>query len=316
MNSKPNLLIVNKFHEETIEKLDKYYSTHHLWSLDKSAKQDLLDRLNGHCSAAATASWACDSAVYNLQGLELIACFGVGVDGIDFEKAAERDIKVTNTPDVLNEAVADLALSMILAITRNLINADHHVRSNNWLRQGPLGFGDSLQGKTLGILGLGRIGEAIAYRAKPFGLKICYHNRRPKHSEYRYCKNILELAQESDILLCVLPGGAETRHIVSHEVLKQLGPNGYFINVGRGSSVDERALAECLSSNKIAGAALDVYEKEPEVTDLLLKQSNAVLLPHIGSATVQTRRAMGNLVIENLEAYYSNASLITEYHYQ
>lgn len=316
MSDSPNLIIANPFHPETVAKLDDIYNTHHLWTLSKDEKLALVQSLKGSCSAVASASWSCDPAVYSLDSLQFIGCFGVGVDGVDFDRAADMNVRVSNTPDVLNDAVADIAIALILGITRNIVNADAYVRSKSWQKSGPFEFGQSLQGKTLGILGLGRIGKAIAERALPFGLKIAYHNRNQQKVPYDYISSIEELAASSDILLCMLPGGAETKHLINERVLQKLGPNGYFINVGRGSSVDEQALARALSEGVIAGAGLDVYENEPRVPDALLAQSNLVLLPHIGSATEQTRRAMGQLVIDNLAAYFANKPLLTEYLYR
>lgn len=316
MNDAPNLLIANPFHAETIAKLDAIYRTHHLWTLSSAEKHSLIKSLQGTCKAVASASWNCDPSVYSLESLELIACFGVGVDGIDFDSAARLNASVSNTPDVLNDAVADIAMALILGITRNIVNADAYVRAKSWQQNGPFKFGTGLQGKTLGILGLGRIGKAIAQRAAPFGLKIAYHNRQKQNLDYDYYNSIGELASHSDILLCMLPGGRETKHLINTEVLQKLGPNGFFINVGRGSSVDETALAAALSEGLIAGAGLDVYENEPVVPDALLAQPNLILLPHIGSATEQTRNAMGQLVIDNLQAYFSNQPLLTEYRYR
>lgn len=181
-------------------------------------------------------------------------------------------------------------------------------------RHGPLVFGHSLADKTLGIIDLGRIGEAVVHRALPFKLKIAYHNRSPKNLPYRYYSSINELAENSDILLCMLPGGDETRGIINEPILQYPGPDGIFINVGRGSSVDDQALISALTANKIAGAGLDVYASEPLVPAPLLDLDNVILLPHVGSAIVETRREMGNLVIKNLESYFENGLLLTEVH--
>jgi len=316
MSELPNLIIANQFHSETVAKLDEIYNTHHLWTLNPQEKLALVQTLKGSCSAVASASWTCDPVIYNLESLKFIGCFGVGVDGVDFDKVASLNVRVSNTPGVLNNAVADIAIALILGITRNIINADAYVRSKSWQNNGPFEFGQSLQGKTLGIIGLGRIGKAVAERALPLGLKIAYHNRHEQNVPYNYMSSINELASNSDILLCMLPGGAETKHLINETVLRKLGRGGYFINVGRGSSVDELALARALSEGRIAGAGLDVYENEPRVPDALLAQSNLILLPHIGSATEQTRMAMGQLVIDNLDAYFAKEPLLTEYHYR
>jgi len=311
MPAQHKLLLVNDFHPETVAKLDELYDTVHFWEVPDSEKAELLQSLDGVCHAAASASWFCDERIYQLPSLQLLACFGVGVDAIDFDATEQNGIRVTNTPDVLNDAVADLALALILATARNLVNADRFVRNNEW-PTGPFPFGQSLAGKTLGILGLGRIGEAIVERALPFKLNIAYHNRSPKPVPYTYYPSINELAANSDFLLCMLPGGAATAKIINAEVFRHLGPDGFFINVGRGTSVDEDDLAAALKSGQIAGAGLDVYANEPEVPLALRQQSNVVLLPHTGSATVQTRREMGNLVIRNLQAWFNQQPLITE----
>lgn len=311
MAKKPNLLVTNYFHPESIEKLNEKYTTYHLWDYPESKKSQLIANLQGKCSAVATASWVCDSSIYELGSLEIISCFGVGVDAIDFDRTRSQNIRVTNTPDVLNDAVADIAIALMLSTTRNIVNADRFVRTGEW-KKGPLQFGSSLSGKTLGIVGLGRIGEDIAKRALTFGLKIAYHNRSVKNLPFEYFQSISNLAENSDILMCMLPGGEKTRNLINADVFEKLGSNGVFINIGRGSSVDEIALVEALKNQKIQAAGLDVYADEPNVPEALLSMDNVVLLPHIGSATIETRREMGNLVIENLEAYFAGQPLLTE----
>lgn len=305
------LLIANKFHPETIAQLDRQYDTYKLWLHDSPAKQlALIEKLAPDCVAVATASWATDPLIYKLPKLALISCFGVGVDGINFGITEERNIKVSNTPTVLNDAVADLAMGLILSTSRNLINADAHARSGDW-ELAPFPFGRSLTGKTLGIIGLGAIGEEIALRALAFRMKIAYHNRHRKDLPFPYFESISELAQASDILLCMLPGGSATEKIIDGSIFTALGPEGIFINVGRGSCVDEDALVEALRGGQIAAAGLDVYAQEPHIPDALCQLPNAVLFPHIGSATVETRRAMGQLVVDNLAAFFAGEDLLT-----
>ena len=311
MTPKHSVLIANEFHPETIQKLDEKFQTYHLWELSSPEKKRLIQEFQGKCEAIASASWVVDEIIYELDSLKIIACFGVGVDGVNFEVTRSRNIRVSNTPDVLNDAVADIAISLVLATSRNIINADRFVREKKW-SQGPLPFGMGLAGKTLGIVGCGRIGEEIANRAITFGLKVAYHNRSPKDLPYSYHSSIAHLAEASDILLCILPGGEGTKNAINADILKKLGPTGIFINVGRGSSVDEVALASALHAGGIFAAGLDVYADEPNVPEELLELDNVVLLPHIGSATVETRRAMGQLVIDNLDAYFSGRPLITE----
>lgn len=305
------LLIANDFHPETIALLDQEYDTHKLWLLESPQEQRaLIDELAAHCSAVATASWATDPLIYELPKLKLISCFGVGVDGIDFGITEARGIQVSNTPTVLNDDVADLAMGLVLATSRNLINADAHARNGDW-ELSPFPFGRSLTGKTLGIIGLGAIGEEIALRALAFRMKIAYHNRYRKDLPFPYYDSIDELAQASDILLCMLPGGSTTEKIIDDKIFEALGPAGVFINVGRGSCVDEDALIAALSSGQIAAAGLDVYAKEPHLPKALVRLPNAVLFPHIGSATVETRRAMGRLVAGNLEAFFAHKDLLS-----
>jgi hydroxypyruvate reductase len=311
MSPRPTVLLVNDFHPETIQKLDEKFQAHHLWKLSSDEKKQLIQELQGKCEAIATASWMVDDVIYELDSLKIISCFGVGVDGVNFKVTRSRNIRVSNTPDVLNDAVADIAIALVLATTRNIVNADRFVREKQW-SQGPFPFGMGLADKTLGIVGCGRIGEEIASRALTFGLKIAYHNRSPKDLPYSYHSSIADLAEASDILLCMLPGGEGTRNAINADIFKKLGPSGIFINVGRGSSVDEVALASALQKQHIFAAGLDVYADEPNVPEALLELENVVLLPHIGSATVETRRAMGQLVIDNLDAYFSDKPLITE----
>ena len=184
------------------------------------------------------------------------------------------------------------------------------IRGGEW-HNGAFPLGNGLAGKTLGILGLGSIGEDIAKRALASRMSIAYHNRRKKDRPYLYCSSISELARVSDILLCMLPGGEETANVINRDVLHKLGPLGTFINVGRGSSVNETDLVNALQSGAIAGAGLDVYQKEPEVPKELLSMDNVVLLPHVGSATLETRRAMGDLVVDNLLAWSKGEPLLT-----
>ena len=311
MAAQDHVIIVNPFHPETLERLDSAYQTHHLWELERPEQEQLLKSLEGQCRVAASASWLCDPVVYRLKSLKLIAAFGVGVDGIDFETARNLNIRVTNTPSVLDDGVADLAMALILATTRNLIKANNFSRGDLW-NDGPFPSGTSMAGKTLGIAGLGRIGSAIALRAAPFKVNIAYHNRQPKQVPYTFCQSLEDLAEISDILVCVLPGGAETDNLINAHVLKKLGPSGILINVGRGNSVDDTALIDALRSGTIQAAGLDVYKNEPQIPDAYKTLDNVILLPHIGSATLETRRAMGNLVFDNIRAFFEHDTLVSE----
>jgi lactate dehydrogenase-like 2-hydroxyacid dehydrogenase len=246
-----------------------------------------------------------------LPNLEIVANMGVGYDTIDAVEAGRRGIVVTNTPDVLNEEVADLAVGLLLATVRQLPQVDRYLRAGKWLeRHYPLTA--TLRGRTIGILGLGRIGKAIAKRLEAFGLDIAYHGRQEQPGvRYRYYPTLVELAQAVDVLIVVTPGGPNTRHLINAEVLEALGPNGVLINVARGSVVDEQALIRALKAKTILTAGLDVFEEEPRVPRELIDMEHVVLLPHVGSASVHTRNAMGQLVVDNLVSWFSGKGPLT-----
>jgi lactate dehydrogenase-like 2-hydroxyacid dehydrogenase len=246
-----------------------------------------------------------------LPKLEIIANFGVGVDQIDLEAAKKRGIIVTNTAGALNECVADCAMGLVLNTLRRLPQAGVYLRAGEWKSKGTFPLGTSLGGKTLGILGLGRIGEAIAKRAQAFGMKIRYHNRNKKDVPYAYDGDAVTLAKNSDVLLVITPGGPETDKLVNATVLDALGPQGYLVNVARGSVVDEKVLLRYLQEKKIAGAGLDVFEDEPNVPPEFFALDNAVLTPHVASGTHETRTAMGNLQIENLHLHFAGKPVKT-----
>jgi lactate dehydrogenase-like 2-hydroxyacid dehydrogenase len=237
-----------------------------------------------------------------LPALEIIVVFGVGYDGVDITAARERGIQVTHTPDVLTDDVADFAMALLLGIARNTRVADQFTRSGAW-SDGPFRFSRKVSGARLGIIGLGRIGAAIARRAAGFNMSIAYTGRRPQAVDYQYFPSVIELAAAVDFLVVAVGGGANTYHLVDATVLNALGPNGYLINVGRGSVVDEAALAQALAQGRLAGAALDVYENEPRPAAALLGLENVLLTPHMASATLDTRQAMSDLVMANLQAW-------------
>lgn len=246
-----------------------------------------------------------------LPNLEIIAQFAVGVDNIDLQAAKERGIAVTNTPDVLTDDTADTALSLLLAVSRRICEGDMYVRVGKWLN-GPMPLGNSLKNKTAGIVGMGRIGQAIASRCEAFGMKIIYQGPRKKADiAYGYEPDVEKLAEVSDYLILSCPGGAATHHLVHAPVLKALGPKGFLINVSRGSVVKEEDLISALTNKEIAGAGMDVFANEPHVPEAFLKMDNVVLLPHIGSATVETRAVMGQLVVKNLLAHFHGDPLLT-----
>lgn len=246
-----------------------------------------------------------------LPALEIIAGFGVGYDNIDVAAAARRSIVVTNTPDVLTDEVADLAVGLLLAAIRQIPQADRYLRAGQW-PQRPFPFTATLRGRAIGIFGLGRIGLAIAHRLAAFGVDILYHNRNPRADvPFRYVATLTDLAAQADVLVVATPGGPGTHHAVSAGVLKALGPQGILINIGRGSIVDETALIGALERGDILTAGLDVFENEPQVPQALAAIERAVLLPHVGSASTHTRDAMGQLMLDNLHSWFAGKGPLT-----
>jgi len=247
-----------------------------------------------------------------LPNLEAIVNNGVGVDAIDLDAAQRRGIGVSNTPDVLSDTVADTALGLILVTLRRFGAADRYVRAGRWARDGQFPYARDVSGLQVGILGLGRIGSAIATRLLGFDCAIAYHNRhRIDGSPYRYAESPVQLAESVDVLVVATTGDQRTRHLVDRAVLEALGPEGYLINIARGSVVDQDALVELLAGGGLAGAGLDVFADEPHVPAELFDLDNVVLLPHVGSATARTRRAMALLAIRNLDSYLNTGELVT-----
>jgi len=243
--------------------------------------------------------------------LQIVSNFGVGIDGVDIAYASRNNIIVTNTPDVPTEEVADLAIGLLLSTVRQLPQADAYLRAGKWLN-GAFRPTATLRGRTMGILGLGRIGKAIAKRAESFGIKIAYSGRSKQADvDYPFYGDLAAMARDVDTLMIVAPGGESTRRIVNKDVIDALGPNGVLINVSRGTIVDETALIEALKANKILGAGLDVFEYEPKVPADLIAMDNVVLLPHVGSASIEARRAMGQLTIDNIIAFAAGKGPLT-----
>ena len=310
--SKPDLLLVAPIYPPAMAQLDAAYTVHRYW--EAADKPALLARIAPTCKAAATSGAAGIKAevIRALPNLRMLSCFGVGYDGVDIAACKAAGIKVSNTPDVLNECVADTAWMLLLATVRRAVFNDRFVRSGQW-KKGGAPLTDKVWGETLGIVGLGRIGKAIARRAEGFGMKIVYHGRRRQADvAYDYYADVAEMAKVSRVLLVITPGGKETENIVDARVLAALGKKGYLINVSRGSTVDEAALIAALKDGTIAGAGLDVFNDEPNVPEALLAMDNVVLQPHVGSGTVPTRTAMGQLVFDNLAAFYAGKPLVTE----
>jgi hydroxypyruvate reductase len=242
--------------------------------------------------------------------LEIITVNSVGYDLVDMKTALGRHIPVTHTPDVLTDDVADLAIGLMIMTSRRLAQADRFVRAGRWRRE-KFPVAGKVTGKKLGILGLGRIGRAIAKRAEGFGMEILYTDRAKMDTPYRFLPDLVSLAKECDFLMVASSAGPDARHMVNAQVLDALGPDGILINIARGSVVDEKALVTALEGGKLGGAGLDVFENEPAVPDVLFGRDDVVLLPHIASSTRETRGEMGRLVIKNLEAWFSGKPLVT-----
>jgi hydroxypyruvate reductase len=308
---KPEIILTAKGHAGTMATLQSEFTAHNLF--EASNKDSFLQECAARVRGLATfGPMPVDGKLMDaLPKLEIISNFGVGVDAINLADARQRNIIVTNTPDVLNECVADTALALILNTLRKLPQSEKYMRGGNWASRGPYPLTTSLGGKVLGVLGLGRIGEAVAKRAMACGMTIRYHNRSKKDVPYPYDPDPATLARNSDVLMVVTPGGAETAKLVNEKVLQALGPDGYLVNIARGSVVDEPVLLRYLQEKKIAGAGLDVFADEPRVPPEFFTLDNAVLFPHVASATVETRKAMGDLQVENLRRHFAGKQVLT-----
>lgn len=247
-----------------------------------------------------------------LPNLRAICSVGVGYDSIDVRHAQSKGIQVSNTPDVLNDCVADMAWALILGTARNIARADRYVRAGQWSMDNPLPLSTRVTGKKLGIVGLGRVGQAIAERAIGFKMQVRYHNRKARNDvPWEYASSLLELAAWADILVLATVGGAATRHLVGRPALDALGPQGILVNIARGSVVDEAALVLALQEGRLGAAGLDVFEAEPQVPDALKSLDNVLLQPHVASATIETRLDMFNLLIDNAIAFAQTGKVIT-----
>ncbi|MFC2251154.1 2-hydroxyacid dehydrogenase [Labrys portucalensis] len=307
---KPDLLMMGSYPDGDMEALSSAYRLHKLWELGPDGPAVSIRPLIR--AIATRGDLGVDTRTLEiLPHLEIIACYGVGVDAIDLDMARARGIRVTNTPEVLNGDVADLAIGLALAATRRIPAGDVHVRSGDWAKAN-LPLTPRLHGKKLGIAGLGRIGSTVVRRFSGFDMDIGYFGRSPhEDAPYRFFDDLTALAAWADLLVLTLPGGAATQKIVGTEVLQALGPEGYLVNVSRGTTVDEEALLQALEARTIAGAGLDVFWNEPRIDPRFARLDNVVLQPHLGSATIETRLAMGQLVRDNLAAHFAGLPLLT-----
>ncbi|KAF7135865.1 hypothetical protein RHSIM_Rhsim08G0223100 [Rhododendron simsii] len=285
------------------QELDRRFNLFKFWNFPN--KKDFLRENSASIRAVVgNATAGADAELIEaLPGLEIVACFSVGLDKVDLGKCKEKGIRVSNTPDVLTDDVADLAIGLILTTLRRICECDRFIFSLCVFQ---------FSGKTVGIIGLGRIGMAIAKRAEAFSCPVCYYSRSQKpDTKYKYFPSVVELASNCHILVVACPLTAETCHIINREVIDALGPKGVLINIGRGPHVDEPELVSALVEGRLGGAGLDVFENEPEVPEQLFGLDNVVLTPHVGSGTVETRKAMADIVIANLEAHFLNKPLLT-----
>lgn len=300
----PDLLQIGGITDTMRDRLEAEFTIHKL--SDGGYPADAITHIatNGHDGVPG-------DVMAGLPNLKMVSCYGVGYDAIDTKAAADRGILVSHTPDVLNAEVASTTILLMLASFRNFLADEAHARSGKWEANGNAPLSRSADNRKVGILGLGRIGQAIADKLAVFNADIHYHTRTQKDVDYTYHANLTDMAAAVDVLICITPGGPSTNKIVNAEVMNALGPDGTLINVSRGSVVDEAAMVEALQDGRLGYAALDVFEAEPKIPDALKTMSNVVLLPHVGSATVETRAAMGGLVVDNLLEHLKSGKVLT-----
>lgn len=301
-----DLLQIVPLRPEIQKELAARYRLHGMADFDKVAGTVRGCVTDGHSGPAP-------DLIDRMPRLEIIAAVSVGYDGIPVEYARGKGIPVTNTPDVLNDDVADLAIGLMIMTARRLVASDAYVRAGRWTKEGDYPLAQRASGKRVGILGMGRIGREIGKRAEAMNNSVAYHTRNPVADvPYRHYSDLMALARDSDFLVVILPSTPQTRKIVSREVIAALGPTGILVNVARGAVVDEEALVEALQSGTLGGAGLDVFVNEPQVPEALFGLDNVVLQPHVGSATLETRRAMSQLVLDNLDAHFAGRPLLTQ----
>ena len=311
----PDILILATSPSAAVnEQLERSYTCHHAWQVAPEQRaawlQERASRIRAVVTTGALGLKRADMDA--LPALELIAVNGVGLDGVDLDEARARGIAVTTTPNVLTDDVADVALGLLLASARHIALLDRFVRDGGWERREPVKPAFSLRGKTAGIFGFGQIGQAIALRLAAFGVQVRYYQPRAKPGvDVPRADSLLALAQESDYLIVCAPGTPATRHAVDAAVLAALGPAGTLINIARGALIDEEALIAALQDGTLGAAGLDVFADEPRVPAALRALPNVVLTPHVGSLTVETRHAMGQLVVDNLQAHFAGQPLPT-----
>lgn len=308
--NKPELILTGPMMPLIEDQAEQLFHVHRLAKAqDRNA---LISEIAPRIRAIATAGHipVNGTLMEKLPRLEIVANFGVGYDSVDAKWAGEHGVVVTNTPDVLNEEVADTTIGLLLQTVRQLPQSERYLRAGKWPEK-PFPLSPTLRDRTIGIVGMGRIGKAIARRLEAFGVPIVYHSRKPTDVSYKHYPDLVAMARDVDVLIVIVPGGAATKNMINAEVLKALGKNGILINVARGSVVDEPALIEALKSKTILSAGLDVFAAEPQVPKELIEMDHVVLLPHVGSASHYTRRAMGQLVVDNLASWAKGKGPLT-----
>jgi lactate dehydrogenase-like 2-hydroxyacid dehydrogenase len=308
---KPEILLLTPIYAPTLAALELEFTVHKLWTAPDPGA--FMHELSGRVRGAVTTGLAGfeRSHVEALPKLEIIACFGTAHGTLDLAAAKEHRVIVTNTPDWMEETVADLALGLLIAVMRRICEADRFVRAGKW-PAGPFPMGSGLRGKTCGIVGLGNIGRGVARRAEAFGMSVCYYGPRQKpDAAYPYYADLEAMARLSDCLVVACPATAATRNLVDGRILDALGPEGFLINVARGAIVDEPALIAALTSRRIAGAGLDVFRDEPRVPAELIAMEHVVIVPHIGSYTREIREERGAKLLANLRAHFAGKPVLT-----
>jgi lactate dehydrogenase-like 2-hydroxyacid dehydrogenase len=305
--AKPALLMTGEMMDLIDRGVEKSFTVHRLHKAGD--REGLLKKIAPDVAAICTGGWTGvkvdDAFMARFPKLRIVGNFGVGYDSVDAAAAAKRGVIVTNTPDVLTEEVADTTFGLLLRTARELYEAEKWLRDGQWAGHGDYRLtGASLRDRSVGIVGLGRIGKAIARRCEAFLLPVSYFGRNPQPGvAYRYYRDLVAMARDVDTLIVVTPGGSGTQNLINAAVLEALGPRGILINMSRGSVVDEPALIAALKARKIHAAGLDVYVGEPKINPAFLELDNAALFPHVGSGSIHTRNAMGQLVVDNLDAY-------------
>jgi len=312
---KPEVLVYAASQSASVmAQLEQYFDCYHLWQQPAEERAAWLEGVAGRVRAVLTTGGIGITAAQlaQLPKVEIVAVNGIGTDAVDLDATRARGVAVTNTPGVLTDDVADLALTLLLSAARRLPALDFYVRTGAWEAGKPLAPARALRGKVCGIYGFGRIGQAIALRAQAFGMQVQYFQPRAKEGvDVPRAASLLALAEASDYLVVAAPGSPATRHTVDAAVLAALGPQGTLVNIARGSLVDEEALITALRDRTLGMAALDVFADEPRVPAALRELDNVVLTPHVGSLTVETRHAMGQLVVDNLRAHFAGQPLLT-----